>query len=273
MSLRGGRSPQRSNLRLTVDCFGQEQEHPRNDMTLITMTEPIPKPISEVWRPELVRLPRMTRSRRAFRAFGHGLMKLIAKICLNVSCEGMENLPHSGPVMVVINHIGDSDVPALISTLPFPPDALAKIELYELPILGKLIDWYGVIWLHRGHADTRAIRAALDGFSEGRIIVIAPEGRYSVTGALEEGTGGAAFLAYKSGVAILPIAITGTENEIVYGHMKKFRRARVHIKVGKMFKLKERAGSRQEAVAQGTRQIMQALASLLPEKYRGAFSS
>ncbi len=231
-----------------------------------------PKPVSEVWRPELVRLPEMTRARRAFRVFAHGLLKLIAKICLNVSAEGMENFPQKGPVLIVINHIGDSDVPALISTLPCTPDALGKIELYELPILGKLIDWYGVIWLHRGHADTRALRAALEGFAQGRIIVIAPEGRYSITGALEEGSGGAAFLAYKSGASILPIAITGTENEIVYGHMKRFRRARVHVKVGKMFRLAEQVSDRQEAVSLGTRQIMQALASLLPEKYRGAYS-
>ena len=105
------------------------------------------------------------------------------------------------------------------------------------------------------------------------MIVIAPEGRYSVTGALEEGSGGAAFLAYKSGALILPIAITGTENENVYGHLKKFRRAPVQVTVGKMFKLAEQAESRQEAVAQGTNQIMQALADLLPEKYRGAYSS
>ena len=253
--------------------FSRSAEKRLKSLLQNQMNEPLPKPVSEVWRPEMVRLPKMTRSRRAFRAFGHGLIKLAAKICLNVSSEGMENFPHSGPMMVVINHIGDSDVPALISTLPCPPDALAKIELYELPILGKLMDWYGVIWLHRGHADIRAIRAALDGFAESRIIVIAPEGRYSVTGTLEEGTGGAAFLAYKSGAAILPIAITGTENENVYGHMKKFRRARVHVKVGKMFKLTEQASGRQEAVALGTRQIMQALANLLPEKYRGEYSS
>lgn len=236
------------------------------------MNDPLPKPITEVWRPELVRLPKMTRARVAFRAFSHGLMKLIAKICLNVTSEGMENFPRTGPVLVVINHIGDADVPALVSNLPSPPDALGKIELYDLPILGKLMDWYGIIWLHRGQADTRALRAALEGFAEGRIIVIAPEGRYSLTGALEEGTGGAAFLAYKSGAAILPIAITGTENENVYGHMKKFRRAHVHVKVGKMFKLAEQDLGRQEAVAQGTHQIMQALASLLPEEYRGAYS-
>ena len=237
------------------------------------MNNPIPKPVAEVWKPELVRLPEMTYSRRLFRSFAHGLIKFVAKICLKVTVTGMENFPREGPVLVVINHLGDSDVLALISTFPFPPDALGKIELYELPILGKLIDWYGVIWLHRGRADIRALRAALDGFAEGRVIVIAPEGRYSVTGALEEGSGGAAFLAYKSGASILPIAITGTENENVHGSLKKFRRAAVHVSVGKMFKLSGQAESRQEAVSQGTNQIMQALADLLPEKYRGAYSS
>jgi len=244
------------------------------------MTDPLPKPVSEIWRPELVRLPKMTRSRVAFRAFSHGLMKLVAKICLKVTSEGMEKFPRTGPMLVVINHIGDADVPALISALPFPPDALGKIELYDVPVLGKLMDWYGVIWLHRGRADTRALRAALKGFAEGRIIVIAPEGRYSLTGALEEGTDGAAFLAYKSGAAVLPIAITGTENENVYGHMKRFRRASVHVKVGEMFKLDEQESGgvlsvskdRHETVTQGTHQIMQALADLLPEKYRGTYS-
>ena len=237
------------------------------------MNNPIPKPVAEIWKPELVRLPQMTYPRRLFRSFAHGLIKLVAKICLKVTVTGMENFPQQGPLLVVINHLGDSDVPALISTFPFPPDALGKIELYDLPILGKLMDWYGVIWLHRGQADTRALRAALKGFAEGRIIIIAPEGRYSLTGVLEEGTGGAAFLAYKSGAEILPIAVTGTENENVYGYLKKFRRAAVHVTVGKMFKLAEQAESRQEAVALGTSQIMQALAELLPEKYRGAYSS
>ena len=231
-----------------------------------------PKPVSEVWRPELVRLPKMSRARQSFRIFAHGLIKFVARTFLNVTAEGLEDLPSKGPLMIAINHIGDSDVAALISVLPFTPDALGKIELYDLPILGKLIDWYGVIWLHRGRADMRALRAALEGFSESRIIVIAPEGRYSVTGALEEGNGGAAFLAYKSGVPILPIAITGTENEKVYGSLKKFRRARVHVKAGKIFKLTEQASGRQETVSLGTRQIMQALADLLPEEYRGAYS-
>ena len=231
-----------------------------------------PKPVTEIWKPELVRLPQLTTSRRLFRIFGHGLVKLVAKVCLNVSVEGMENFPKTGPLLIVINHIGDADAVAVVSQLTSPPDALGKIELYDLPILGTIMHWYGVIWLHRGRADIKAIRSALDGLVENRIIIIAPEGRYSLTGALEEGSNGAAFLAYKSGAPVLPITVTGTENENVYGHMKKLKRAKVHVKVGQMLKLDDQVEGRQEAVTQGTRQIMAALASLLPEKYRGEYS-
>ncbi len=231
-----------------------------------------PKPVSEIWKPERVRLPRLTPARRVFRAFSHGLLKFLAKTCLNVTADGLENFPKTGPALVVINHLGDADTPAIISQLPVPPDALGKIELYDLPILGRLMDWYGVIWLHRGRPDKRALRAALDGLAEGRVIVIAPEGRYSLTGALEEGTGGAAFLAYKSGAPILPVAVSGTENEHVYGQLRRFRRAPVQVRVGAMFRLERQAEARRDAMEQGTQQIMAALAELLPQRYRGASS-
>jgi 1-acyl-sn-glycerol-3-phosphate acyltransferase len=231
-----------------------------------------PKPVTEIWKPELTRLPKLTRARRAFRTFAHGLAKFVVKMCLQVTADGMENFPKQGPLLVVINHLGDADLPTLMSRMPVPPDALAEVELYDVPVLGRLMDHYGVIWLHRGKPDKRALRAALDGLAEGRIIVIAPEGRYSLTGALEEGTGGAAFLAYKSGAPILPVALSGTENERVYGHLKRWKRARVHVTAGKMFQLAGQAEGRKEAISEGTRTIMRALASLLPESYRGEYS-
>ena len=229
-----------------------------------------PKPIAEVWRPALVRLPKLTPARHTFRHLARGLLKFVSWLLLRVEVQGMENFPAHGPALVVINHLGDADTAALISSLPYAPDALGKIELYDLPILGKLIDIYGVIWLHRGRPDKRALRAALDGLAEGRVIVIAPEGRYTLTGALEEGSEGAAFLAYKANVPVIPIVFTGTENENVYGHLRRLWRARVTLKVGKMFRLAGQDKGR-EKMREGTRQIMEALASLLPDEYRGAY--
>ena len=102
------------------------------------------------------------------------------------------------------------------------------------------------------------------------MIALAPEGRQSVIGGLEEGTEGAAFLAMKSGALIVPVAMTGTENDNVYGHIKKWKRAEVTLTVGKPFYLQEQA-NRQEMLREGTRQIMESLASLLPESYKGNY--
>jgi 1-acyl-sn-glycerol-3-phosphate acyltransferase len=235
-----------------------------------TQPSPPPKPVSEIWRPELTRLPRLHWKRRWFRGFARGLCKLVITVCTKRTVEGLDNFPQKGPALVVVNHLGDADGPLLVASVPASLDALGKIELYDFPVLGKLMDWYGIIWLHRGRADIRAIRMALDGFAEGRFLVIAPEGRYTLAGGLEEGQQGAAYLALKADVPIVPVAVIGTENKRVYGYLKRLRRAPVTLRVGKVFRLSQQA-DRREMMREGTRQIMRSLADLLPEAYRGAY--
>jgi 1-acyl-sn-glycerol-3-phosphate acyltransferase len=229
-----------------------------------------PKPISEVWRPELTRLPRLHWARRCYRAFWRRVCNLLITVLTKKSVDGLDNFPQKGPALLVVNHLGDADGPLLVSALPVAPDALGKIELYDFPILGKLLDWYGMIWLHRGKPDRRAMRAALDGFAEGRFILIAPEGRFSLTGGLEEGQHGAAFLALKADVPVVPIVVIGTENAHVYGHLKRLRRPPVTLRVGKAFRISQQA-SRREMIRAGTDQIMEALAELLPGAYQGSY--
>ena len=171
---------------------------------------PPPKPVTDLWQPELVRLPERTPMRRAVRGFLRGLMRGIMHLCLRAELRGMENLPARGPFVLVINHLGDADVPLLVGALPMELDGFAKIELRSFPILGKVFDWYGVIWLHRGQPDRRALRAALQGFAEGRSLVIAPEGRYSLTRGLEPSGKGAAYIAARGNVPVIPVALAGT---------------------------------------------------------------
>lgn len=230
-----------------------------------------PKPVSEVWRPELTRLPALKAGQRFFRWWMRGLVRLIVFVFTRAKVSGLENFPSKGPALVVINHLGDADGVLGIAFWPVFTDPFAKIELIELPILGKLIEWYGVIWVHRGLPDRRALTAALEGLRKGRIISIAPEGRESPIEALEGGTEGAAFLARKANVPIVPVAITGTENWRIYGNMKRFRRTDVTLTVGEPFQLYPDP-DRKKALEDGTIQIMEALARLLPPQYRGIYA-
>jgi len=198
------------------------------------------------------------------------LTKIVTFFTMRATIRGTENFPKRGPALIVINHLGDADAVLVGAAIPTTIDGMGKIELNDDWLVGPIFRAYGVIWVHRGRPDRRALRAALDGLAQGRMVVLAPEGRQSLIGGLEDGNEGAAFLAMKSGAPIVPIAMTGTENENIYGHLKKWKRSDVTLTVGKPFFLREQA-DRQEMLREGTRQIMESLASLLPESYRGNY--
>ena len=230
------------------------------------------KPVTDWWRPDLVALPRLTLVRQAFRIFARGVIKLVTLLTMRATVKGMENFPKQGPALVVINHLGDWDVVLLGASIPTTIDGLGKIELYEDRFVGPIFRAYGVIWVHRGQPDRKALRAALDGLAQGRMIAIAPEGKQTTTGGLEEGNEGAAFLAMKAGVPIVPVAMTGTENQNINNHIKRGKRAHVTLSVGKPFVLSSNGkADRQESMQDGTRQIMESLARMLPESYQGIY--
>ncbi|NMC14942.1 MAG: 1-acyl-sn-glycerol-3-phosphate acyltransferase [Chloroflexi bacterium] len=229
-----------------------------------------PKPLADTIRPQITQAPRHT----FWRKLGRGCLKFIAKImvevCLKMEVNGLENIPSKGPALIVVNHLGDADAVVVLAKLPMSIEAFVKSELYDYPLLGWILRLYGVIWIHRGTPDRRALRIALQMLNEGRFFGIAPEGRESLSGSLEEGTEGAAFLALKSGVPILPVTFTGTENTRIYGNLKRLHRTPVTLTVGKAFHLEEMS-NRREALRKGTEQIMRIIASQLPEEYRGVY--
>jgi 1-acyl-sn-glycerol-3-phosphate acyltransferase len=184
----------------------------------------------------------------------------------------------NGPVLVIANHLGDADVILKVAFLPRQIEAIAKIELFDLPILGRIMEAYGVIWIRRGQPDRQALRAALQGLSESRMVMIAPEGRESLTGALEEATRGAAFLAVRSNALVLPVAITGTQNKRLLANLRQLRKTPVTLTIGQPFQVTEASPtheptsiSRQELIEQATHQMMQRIAVLLPDEYKGVY--
>lgn len=230
-----------------------------------------PKPRTLNIHPELVRFPEYTMLRRIYRALARGLCRLAVFFFIRCDIKGEENIPANGPVLIAANHLGDADPLIGLALIRRPVDLFVKVEIYDdYPILGKLIDAYGVIWIHRGLPDRRALRAALQSLAADRAVGIAPEARESLTGALEEGTQGAAYLALKSAVSILPVTFTGTENRHIFANLRRLRRTDVSITVGPPFML-EASDDLHTDLDAGTDRIMRTLASQLPPEYRGVY--
>ncbi len=233
-----------------------------------------PKPVVSVWMPEKVKLPPVPIWRKVTRIFFLWLTRFLVRVLARVDVQGLEYFPRQGPALVVFNHLGDGDVVVLLAVSPQPPDFMAKIDMPEdMPLIARLAEAYGVIWVHRGRPDRRALRAALDGLAAGRIIAIAPEARYSLTGALEPPTEGAAFLALRSGVPVVPVALSGTENANLYPVWKRLRRSRIRVRVGAPFYLVQRPDEpRRAAIRRGADEMMCAISRLLPPSYRGVYA-
>ena len=217
----------------------------------------------------LERLPRLTWQRRSARRAIRWLDKIIVALLINLEVKGVENAPAGGPLLIVANHLADADLIITASIAPWETEIMAKAALRDIAIAGWLLDLYGPIWVEPFSADRGAIRASLAALEEGRILALAPEGRESHSGALEAGTGGAAFIAIRAGVPILPVGIAGTE--LVLPALRKLRRPLVQVNVGATFRL-EQTGERREDIKNGTLEIMERLAALLPHKYRGVFA-
>ncbi|HAL61958.1 MAG TPA: hypothetical protein DCP08_06065 [Chloroflexi bacterium] len=199
------------------------------------------------------------------------LIILLLRILTCWEVEGRDNLPAGGPLLVVFNHLGHLDPALLIATLPWRITGLAVAGLREVPVTGFLLRLGGVIWVNRGHYDREALRKALAVLERGDVLVIAPEGRISVTGALERGKTGPVFLTQRANVPILPIGITGTEE--APEKLKRFQRPHLRVIIGPVFRLPERppGRSRKEQLRANSDFIMRRLAELLPEKYRGVY--
>lgn len=231
-----------------------------------------PKPVAEKYQPELTRLPdymwRRFLARRGLRL----LARLLVFLRTRLTVRGLENFPKHGPGLIVLNHLGDADIVVILSQLrAWKIDILGASNLHDdFPWIGTMGDMYGVIWLHRGRPDRRALSYALEALELGRFVSIAPEGRESVVGGLEEGLNGAAFLALKANVPIIPIAVTGTESPRIYNFKQWGKRTPVTMNVGKPFRL-EPESDRHGSLRHGTERIMRELAHLLPPEYQGMY--
>jgi 1-acyl-sn-glycerol-3-phosphate acyltransferase len=207
-------------------------------------------------------------------SFLTGLARLLTRLLLGSKFHlgGTSNVPRSGAVLIVSNHVGAVD-PALIGAwAPRPVWFMAKAELFQ-GAWAWLMRGYHAFPVVRHSPDRTALRLAFDLLKHGSAVVLFPEGHRSENARLLRAEPGAGFIARRSGAPLVAIAITGTQH--VLGRRQKFPRpAEVSMTFGEPFQLPERNqdGSPMDH-QQSADYLMAKIASLLPLEYQGEYAS
>ncbi|KML46201.1 MULTISPECIES: lysophospholipid acyltransferase family protein [Cytobacillus] len=144
---------------------------------------------------------------------------------------GKENFPKEGGVLLCSNHIDNLDPPVVGINAPRPVYFMAKEELFNVPVLGKILPDLNAFPVKRGMSDREALRKGLGILKEGNVLGLFPEGTRSKTGQLGKGLAGAGFFALRSEAHVVPCAIIGpykafSKLKVVYGKpidMKELR--------------------------------------------------
>lgn len=216
-----------------------------------------------------VRVAEPIRSSGRFLAFVRTALRGMARI----EVEGLENIPASGPCLVVFNQLSLFDTPLLRVAIPRPDvTGLVAAEYGRNPFFRFMVERGGGLWIERGASDRRALDAALGALQRGWVVGISPEGRRSHTGGLERGKPGVAALAYRAAAPVVPAAITNMD--VLVRSLRRLRRARVTVRFGPPVQLPAPGphGHKRER-EEAAERIMRELAALLPERYRGVYAT
>lgn len=177
---------------------------------------------------------------------------------------GVENVPASGPVIVVANHTGLMDGPLLVGAMPRPTAVLVRSGMFVGP-LGWLLRRSGQIPVRDDDGGRSALAAARAALLEGGTVAVFPEGSRG-KGDAADARAGAAWLATSSGAVVVPVAVLGTRRTGESVHRPPTPRRRLAVEFGAPLTLERPLGmSGRAALDAANTQIRLALAAVVAQ--------
>jgi 1-acyl-sn-glycerol-3-phosphate acyltransferase len=183
--------------------------------------------------------------------------------------RGRERLPRNGGYVLAPSHRSMMDIPFLAVVTPRRVRFMGKVQVFKIPVVGTLFRWLGGFPVLRDGTDRKAVRDSIEILRDGEPLVIYPEGTRQHGGAIQPLQPGAAYLALRAGVPIVPVGIAGSE-EILRGHGTKLPRfGRVGIVVGEPIHPPPRTGGavKREVVNEVTDTLAKELQQVFDEAY------
>ncbi len=198
------------------------------------------------------------------------LIRVLLLLFIRRQVKGKESIPGQGSLLIVVNHLNLADPPIISVSVNRRAFFLAKEELFRSRLLGYILRNCGVFPVRRGGMNTEAMRKSKQLLAQGMALIMFPEGRRSQSTQLESAFSGAALIAARSNVPILPIGIAGTER--IRGITWWLRRPQITVNIGHPFYLPPVNGKLTRVkLAEFTHSIMEHIAELLPIEYRGGY--
>ncbi|HEV2577990.1 MAG TPA: lysophospholipid acyltransferase family protein [Acidobacteriaceae bacterium] len=154
----------------------------------------------------------------------HDIARVWARVLLRVALspvvvEGMERLQplrregsHRPLAVYASNHLSYYDTPMLFAKLPFQFRILAKASLWKLPFIGWYLQRSGQVPIDQSsaRAGVASLMRGVKTLEAGMPLMLFPEGGRSATGELKPMVSGAAWMAIKAQVPLVPLTLIGT---------------------------------------------------------------
>ena len=202
--------------------------------------------------------------------FGRGLIRFITYPFMFWKVKGKENLP-PGPVIIVSNHLHISDPPYVAASIPKKAVFMAKEELFLNKWSRFWVENFGAFPVRRKVFGRDSIRTAEEWLAKDVSLIMFPEGARSKTASMNRAFTGAALIALHTGLPVVPVGITGSENvsRLTYSF---FHHPTIHVVIGKPLLPPPCGGiptkKQREEFCDA---IMYKIAELLPPSYRGVY--
>ena len=158
---------------------------------------------------------------------------IIFKLIFRLKIIGSENIPKTGPFIIVANHSSLLDGFVLVSSVKPKITFMSAAYLFKMPFVGNILRGVGAIPVQGKGNDIKLIKNAMKVLQAGGVLGIFPEGRITNEKDDFSAKAGAAYLAVKADVPIIPMAIKGAGKALPVG--AKFPKLnRIKVKIGKL---------------------------------------
>lgn len=208
------------------------------------------------------------------------IVNIVLKMYANIIVRGNENLQGiQKPTIFICNHLSNSDGLVLSKALKaVDPTFVAGVKLSNNPFTNIGMNAVKTTNIVPNSTDSEGIKNIIRLARQGESLFIFPEGTRSRVGSMIKAKNGIVLIAKMTGVPIVPIGLYGSEKLLPInskGNMEseKFNNADVYINIGRQFTLPAKTAEqgKKEYEEYATNYMMNKIAQLLPEEYRGVY--